>query len=85
MYCYERFPRCIVRNAMQSVFIPMLKSPPLEMELLLGVTRLSRGTFILHLYLPLLSCMVSRSVMSDSLQPHGLLAHQASLSMGFPR
>ena len=41
---------------MQSVFIPVLKSPPLEMELLLGVTRLSGGTFILHLYLPLVIC-----------------------------
>ena len=28
-------------------------------------------------------CMLSLSVMSDSLQPHGL--YQASLSMGFPR
>ena len=28
---------------------------------------------------------VSHSVMSDSLQPHGLVAHQASLSMEFSR
>ena len=32
-----------------------------------------------------LACMLSCSVVSDSLWPHGLLAHQAPLSMGFSR
>ena len=31
------------------------------------------------------ACVRARSVVSDSLQPHGLLACQAPLSMGFPR
>ena len=31
------------------------------------------------------ACMFSCPVMSDSVQPHGLCAHQAPLSMGFPR
>ena len=30
-------------------------------------------------------CVCVRSVMSNSLQPHGIVAHQASLSMGFSR
>ena len=29
--------------------------------------------------------VLSHSVVSDSLQPHGLVAHQAALSLGFPR
>ena len=56
MCCYEMFPGRIVGNAMQSVFILVLKSPPLEMELLIGSTRFSGGTFILHLYFPLVIC-----------------------------
>ena len=32
-----------------------------------------------------LACVLSCSVVSDSLRPHGLLAHQAPLSMGFSR
>ena len=31
------------------------------------------------------ACVFSCPVVSDSVQPHGLCAHQAPLSMGFPR
>ena len=43
------------------------------------------GVLCLSFFIDKIPCMLSRSVMSNSLGPFRLLAHQASLSMGFSR
>ena len=45
----------------------------------------STALIIILFFYFLTMCVVSCSVMSHSLQPHGIVAHQAPLSMGFSR
>ena len=65
-------PFCIHTRIHQCARIPVSPHSPLHLS-----------SFYFFYFLTM--CVVSCSVMSHSLQPHGIVAHQAPLSMGFSR